>query len=92
MGINKSRNSLQCSTVSSKRWSARMKNSDIEVKGNTITRTTSISFNRYGCYGIGCLADIFTEAVDNSRKHQWGVRIHRIRGLHIGICQIPSAK
>lgn len=75
------------------RWSARLKNSAIEVNGSVITRTTSYGFNRYGFTGICGLADSFIKDIKNRGKYKWAMKINRMqRWAYVGLCQIEQVQ
>lgn len=69
-----------------------MKNSAIELKSNSIMRTTEDRRNRFGCWGICCLAGSIHEGTTQKGKFKWSMRIIKMKvAMVIGICQICQA-
>lgn len=75
------------------RWSARLRNTGIEIKGASITYIAPpIRKNHYGFLGISALTDSIGEGT-NSGKSKWRVRINRLeKGMYVGICQTRYAQ
>lgn len=70
------------------KWQPRLKHSDINIKGNTITCMIN-GRNGYGRWGICSLTD---PILNEKGIHKWSVQINKLKeGMYLGMCQIRQA-